>query len=167
LFGEIAAHGGGGTRESWSNGAVTLSYENKMYDIEGECADEGNRSNDNEIEGERRHLGASRAARGRSSGALHGDQRSGAKLKAAGVADAALRHSNREAAGASDQERLAAERTGASIWIDGRLTGGVRAPGGEVRSPIGTERGRGGEGCADLELCSTLGDADQRPDATR
>ena len=49
-----------------------------MYDIEGEGADEGNGSNDDEIEGERRHLGASRAARRRSSGALYGDQRSGA-----------------------------------------------------------------------------------------
>jgi hypothetical protein len=103
LFGEIAAHGGGGTRESRSDGAVALGYEDKVYDIEGECADECDRPNDNEIEGERRHLGASRAARRRSSGALHGDQRSGAKLKAAGVADAALRHSNCEAAGAGDQ----------------------------------------------------------------
>jgi hypothetical protein len=160
LLSEVAAHRCCGGRESRSDGAVALSYEDKVRDIEGEGADECDRPNDNEIEGERRHLGASRAARRRSSGALYGDQRSGAKLKAAGVAGAALRHSNREAAGASDQERLAAERTGASIWIDGRLTGGVRAPGGEVRSPIGTERGGGGEGCADLELCSTLGDAD-------
>ena len=167
LLGEVAAHGGCGSRESWRNGAVALGYEDKVYDIEGECADEGDRPNDNEIEGECRHLGASRAARRRSSGALYGDQRSGAKLKAAGVADAALRHSNREAAGAGDQERLAAERAGAPIWIDRRLTSGVRAPGGEVRPPIGTERGGGGEGRTDLQLRTTLGDADQRPDATR
>jgi hypothetical protein len=78
LLREVAAHGGGGTRESWSDGAVALGYENKVYDIEGEGANECDRPNDNEIERECRHLGASRAAGRRSSGALHGDQRSGA-----------------------------------------------------------------------------------------
>jgi hypothetical protein len=86
-----------------------LSYENKMYDIEGEGTDEGNGSNDDEIEGEGRHLSASRAARRRSSGALQRDRCSGAKLKAAGVTGTALSDTNREAAGAGNQERLAAE----------------------------------------------------------
>jgi triosephosphate isomerase len=86
-----------------------LGYEDKVHDIEGEGSDECNRPNDNKIEGEGRHLGASRAARRRSSGALHGDQRSGAQLEAAGIAGAVLGHSNRKAARAGDQERLAAE----------------------------------------------------------
>jgi hypothetical protein len=79
-----------------------LRYEDKVHDIEGEGADEGNGSNDDEVEGEGCHLGARRAARRRSSGALQRDRRSGAKLKAAGVAGAALCDTNRETAGAGD-----------------------------------------------------------------
>jgi hypothetical protein len=86
-----------------------LSYQDKVYDIEGEGADECDPSNDDEIEGEGRHLGASRAAGRRCSGALQGDRRAGAQFEAAGVAGAALSNTNRKAARAGDQEWLAAE----------------------------------------------------------
>lgn len=109
MFSEIAAHGCAGACESWSDGAVALGYEDKVHDIEGEGADECNGPNDNKIEGEGCHLGASRATGRRSSGTLQGDQRSGAQLEAAGVAGAALRNANCKAARAGDEERLATE----------------------------------------------------------
>ena len=138
-----------------------------MHHIERERTHEGNGADDNEIEGEGGHLGASRAARRRCSGALHGDRRSGSQLKSAGVAGAAFSHPHRQTPRAGNEKEFATKRAGAPIWVDGRLTRVIRTAGREVRSTVDPNRCWGGEGSANLYLRPTLGDADQSPDAAR